>query len=671
VQVTFTYVTPQYSINAWAGSGGTISPSGSFAKNAGDSQAFTAYPNANYVVNQWLVDSEVVQSGGTSYTLPNIQAPHTVQVTFTYVTPQYSINAWASSGGTISPSGSFAKNAGDSQAFTAYPNANYVVNQWLVDSGVVQNGGTSYTLPNIQAPHTVQVTFTYVTPQYSINAWAGSGGTISPSGSFAKNAGDSQAFTASPNANYVVNQWLVDNGVVQSGSTSYTLPNIQAPHTVQVTFTYVTPDTTLPTVSISSPTNGQTFTSSPVTVSGSASDPGTPSSGVALVEVRVNGGSWQPASLWLPNWNRSVSLSSGTNLIEAHSQDGAGNYSTIASNTVTLSSGVPQYTNLGFESASFSPATLVPGLEYEASSALPAWTAYTGTNVQDSVLYDSYYLDYWGISIWDTSSYLFAATPFEGSYTVALQAFTGSNPTGNFAFPSVAIAQTGQIPSAAKSLRFLALRFLARSTDFDVRVGGQTLPYAILSSTSSYSLCGVDVSSFAGVTAELRFTVNPPPRPGLADNIVYLDAIAFSSTPLPLLGTVTTSSSPSEGGTTVGGGSYAIGQVATVVASASSGYMFVNWTERGSVVCPSPNYPFTVNSDRDLVASFTPATYTVTPSAGANGSINPSTPQAVAYGGSVAFTATPTDSYVVDQWLVGYSGILVAGLVQKGRKLLE
>jgi len=95
-------------------------------------------------------------------------------------------------------------------------------------------------------------------------------------------------------------------------------------------------DTTPPTVALTLPTNGQTFTSSPITVSGTASDPGSPSSGVNAVEVRVNSGSWQTAS-GTTSWNRSVSLSPGSNLIEARSRDGVGNYSQIASVTVTYS----------------------------------------------------------------------------------------------------------------------------------------------------------------------------------------------------------------------------------------------------------------------------------------------------------------------------------------------
>ena len=235
--VTFRCLVPQYTISASAGSGGSISPSGSITKNAGEDQAFTTTPNANYVVNQWSVDSGVVQTGGASYTLYNIQAGHNVQVTFTYAPTQYTINASAGSGGSISPSGSITKNAGEDQAFTATPNANYVVNQWSVDSGVVQTGGASYTLYNIQAGHSVQVTFTYAPTQYTISASAGSGGAISPSGDFAKSAGSDQTFTASPNASYMVNQWLLDGVVVQTGGASYTLYNIQAGQSVQVTFT--------------------------------------------------------------------------------------------------------------------------------------------------------------------------------------------------------------------------------------------------------------------------------------------------------------------------------------------------------------------------------------------------------------------------------------------------
>ena len=234
IQVTFTI--PHYTINASAGAGGSIVPSGSFSVAAGSNQTFTATPNTNYVVDRWFVDSAVAQVGGVVYTLSNIQANRTVQVTFASAPSQYTITASAGPGGSIAPSGSFSVAAGSNQTFTATPNTNYVVDRWFVDSAVAQVGGVVYTLSNIQANRTVQVTFASAPSQYTITASAGPGGSIAPSGSFSVAAGGNQGFTATPNTNYVVDRWHVDSAVAQVGGVAYTLSNIQANRTVQVTF---------------------------------------------------------------------------------------------------------------------------------------------------------------------------------------------------------------------------------------------------------------------------------------------------------------------------------------------------------------------------------------------------------------------------------------------------
>ena len=95
-------------------------------------------------------------------------------------------------------------------------------------------------------------------------------------------------------------------------------------------------DTIPPTVAVSSPTNGQSFTSSSIALSGTANDAGCPSTGVVLVQAQVNGtsGTWQTAS-GANNWTASASLNSGANTIYVRSRDVAGNYSTVASVSVT------------------------------------------------------------------------------------------------------------------------------------------------------------------------------------------------------------------------------------------------------------------------------------------------------------------------------------------------
>lgn len=71
--------------------------------------------------------------------------------------------------------------------------------------------------------------------------------------------------------------------------------------------------------------------------------------------------------------------------------------------------------------------------------------------------------------------------------------------------------------------------------------------------------------------------------------------------------TINTSASPTAGGTTSGGGNYATGESATVVAVPSPGYKFSKWQEGSTNVSTSPSYTFTVAANRNLVAKFTEA----------------------------------------------------------------
>ncbi len=89
-------------------------------------------------------------------------------------------------------------------------------------------------------------------------------------------------------------------------------------------------DTIAPQVVITNPPDAARFNDPALNVSGIASD----DTGVATVEVRLNGGNWQPAT-GTTNWTRSVSLVVSNNTIEARSRDNAGNYSPLGAVTVT------------------------------------------------------------------------------------------------------------------------------------------------------------------------------------------------------------------------------------------------------------------------------------------------------------------------------------------------
>ena len=128
----------------------------------------------------------------------------------------------------------------------------------------------------------------------------------------------------------------------------------------------------------------------------------------------------------------------------------------------------------------------------------------------------------------------------------------------------------------------------------------------------------------------------------------------FSPTALSF--TIDASSSPAEGGSITGAGSYADGAEVSLTAVPAAGFTFAHWSEADAVVSSNTTYTFTGVSDRILVANFTavqPAAWTVTtvstPVAGGTtmggGSYSNSA--------SVTVSAAPQPGYIFKRWLEG------------------
>ena len=85
-----------------------------------------------------------------------------------------------------------------------------------------------------------------------------------------------------------------------------------------------------------------------------------------------------------------------------------------------------------------------------------------------------------------------------------------------------------------------------------------------------------------------------------------------------------------------------------VTAVPSTGYHFVNWSDASTA---NPRTDTNVTGDISVTANFAINTYTLTYTAGANGTITGTTPQTVNYGGSgTAVTAVPDPGYHFVQW---------------------
>src|SRR6185503_15760762 len=119
-------------------------------------------------------------------------------------------------------------NSGANQSFTISPSSGFHVVNVLVD-GASQGAVTSFTFNNVTANHTISAAFAANTVTFTITASAGSGGSISPSGSVTVNSGANQSFTISPSSGFHVVNVLVD-GASQGAVTSFTFNNVTANH---------------------------------------------------------------------------------------------------------------------------------------------------------------------------------------------------------------------------------------------------------------------------------------------------------------------------------------------------------------------------------------------------------------------------------------------------------
>lgn len=135
--------------------------------------------------------------------------------------------------------------------------------------------------------------------------------------------------------------------------------------------------------------------------------------------------------------------------------------------------------------------------------------------------------------------------------------------------------------------------------------------------------------------ANYTFTVN-----GNRNLVANFNAVTYN---------ITTTASPSNGGTVSGGGSYEAGATCTVNATANPGYDFVKWTSGGTVLSTEPTYSFTVTGSLSLVAHFTVAQYTI--SVDADPTMGTATGGGTfTYGQTCAVSASANPHYIFESW---------------------
>ncbi len=239
-------------ITATAGPGGDIVPVGTVSVTIGDDQVFTISPDTDnfYEIDDILVDGDSVLDDDelelgndladeATYTFTNVQEDHTIEAQFAL--KKYTITATAGEGGSITPSGEVFVSHGHNQSFTISPDPGYAYVELLIDGSPNPIGPvTTYTFINVTADHSIEAQFVRV--KYVIEASAGIGGSITPSGNVEVILGDDQDFLIEPDAGFRIKDVLVDDDSVlndldfDDGDATYTFVNVKANHTIEAQF---------------------------------------------------------------------------------------------------------------------------------------------------------------------------------------------------------------------------------------------------------------------------------------------------------------------------------------------------------------------------------------------------------------------------------------------------
>jgi len=235
--------TALYALSATAGSGGSITPSGTVAISAGLNQTYTITPYTGYKIASVTVDGTSV-GAVNSYTFNNINANHSISASFVASINSYSIAASAGTGGTISPVGTQNVTSGSSKTFTITPNSSYKIAGITVDGASV-GSVSSYTFSNITANHTITASFSATLPAGTVVFADNSGGSQFKDSTGTTYLADSKFSGGSVGKTTSAIAGTTDDSIYQTeryGNFSYSIPVTNGNYNVTLKFaeTYFT-----------------------------------------------------------------------------------------------------------------------------------------------------------------------------------------------------------------------------------------------------------------------------------------------------------------------------------------------------------------------------------------------------------------------------------------------
>jgi len=196
-----------YAITAAKSGDGTITPAGSVIINAGSDTTFTFTPNTGNHLDSLVVDDINHGDDSIQYKFTNVTSNHTIKVYFAI--NEYTITANAYGAGTIIPAGMVMVSYGADTSFTFNPDPGHHLDSLVVDD--LNHGGDSvqYKFTSIRANHTIKVYFSINTYTLDVTV-AGNGGVTKNPDQMAYDHGTVVQLTANPATGWHFMSWSGD-----------------------------------------------------------------------------------------------------------------------------------------------------------------------------------------------------------------------------------------------------------------------------------------------------------------------------------------------------------------------------------------------------------------------------------------------------------------------------
>lgn len=261
ITVTAVYGPDSYPIT-YVLNGGTNAPGNPNSYTDNDPIILTDPTRDGYIFAGWTYRDQTVPQKNLTIPAGTVTGALEFTAHWEEASQNHTITATAGAGGTITPSGTVTVAAGDSQGFTITADEGYYVQDVLVN-GVSVGAVNSHTFHDVNDSHTIHAVFAQDGGEgddnYIIEAMAGQGGTISPSGRVSVTEGGSQSFYITPDYGYYIVDVLAD-GVSVGAVNSYTFYNVTANHTIYAVFAWGGGEITIQYVIDASAGEGGTIT---------------------------------------------------------------------------------------------------------------------------------------------------------------------------------------------------------------------------------------------------------------------------------------------------------------------------------------------------------------------------------------------------------------------------